>query len=173
MFMFFCPASGVPQPNNKFFRFKWIRGSFLLATYRFFFLTKLGPIMAWWCSCSRYCTILFVSQLSRYYHERLTTARQEFPRSAIMPDFCLISFRALVCATDQNLWLSPSASQRRFLCSQLCTCTRIWVGAIIRLLISHCSIGQSCWRKIQNALPIIRWVRLGSRRILALFPRSY
>ena len=48
MFMFFNTASGVPQSNNKFFRFKWIWGSCLLATYRVFLnqtMTHIGPMV--------------------------------------------------------------------------------------------------------------------------------
>ena len=64
--------------------------------------------------------------------------------------------------TELNFWLRPSARQHRNpndLGAYLCT--RIWVSAMIGLLKKPWSICQSAWREIQNAFPVIRWVRLG------------
>ena len=51
--------------------------------------------------------------------------------------------------------------------------TRIWVGAMIGLLKKTWSICQSGWKEIQNALPVIRWVRWGPRTVIWGLLRRY
>ena len=81
-------------------------------------------------------------------------------------------------ADDIKLCLNPSAKQRRNPCSGL--------PAVYPDLSTHhdwpvkkglcfvCRDRQSGWRGIWNALPVIRWVRWGSRtRISALLGRRY
>ena len=91
--MFFYTASGVLQSINQFFRFKWIRGSFLLATYRFLW-TKLWPILA---SVMAFMLTLpdntvCIAAIEVLSWKAYNCSPSEFPRSAIMPDLCLISF---------------------------------------------------------------------------------
>ena len=67
-------------------------------------------------------------------------------------------------------WLSPSGKQRRILALGPNLCNRIWVHATSGLWKTSLSSCQSGWREI----PLIRWVRLGSRtKIWALSRRRY
>ena len=81
-------------------------------------------------------------------------------------------------ADEIKLWLTPSAKQRRNPCSGLpavypdLSTRHDWT--VKKGLCFVCRDRQSGWRGIRNALPVIRWVRWGSRtRISALLRRRY
>ena len=81
-------------------------------------------------------------------------------------------------ADEIKLWLTPSAKQRRNPCSGLpavypdLSTRHDW--PVKKGLCFVCRDRQSGWRGIRNALPVIRWVRWGSRtRISALLRRRY
>ena len=81
-------------------------------------------------------------------------------------------------ADEINLWLIPSAKQRRNPCSGLpavypdLSTRHDW--PVKKGLCFVCRDRQSGWREIRNALPVIRLVRWGSRtRISALLRRRY
>ena len=81
-------------------------------------------------------------------------------------------------ADEIKLWLTPSAKQHRNPCSGLpavypdLSTRHDW--PVKKGLCFVCRDRQSGWRGIQNALPVIRWVRWGSRtRIFALLCRRY
>ena len=86
---------------------------------------------------------------------------------------CKVSLRA----DEIKLWLTPSAKQRQNPCSglpavypDLSTC-HDW--PVKKGLCFVCRDRQSGWRGIRNALPVIRWVRWGSRtRISALLSQT-
>ena len=68
-----------------------------------------------------------------------------------------------------NLWLSPSAKQRKIAVLDPHVYSRTWACTMIGLFKGQLLISQSGWKEIQNAFPVIRWVRWGlSTRILPL-----
>ena len=86
--------------------------------------------------------------------------------------------RSSLRADEIKLWLTPSAKQRRNPCSGLpavypdLSTRHDW--PVKKGLCFVCRDRQSGWRGIRNALPVIRWVRWGSRtRISALLRRGY
>ena len=81
-------------------------------------------------------------------------------------------------ADEIKLWLTPSAKQCRNPCSGLpavypdLSTRHDW--PVKKGLCFVCHDRQSGWRGIRDALPVIRWIRWGSRtRISALLRRRY
>ena len=76
--------------------------------------------------------------------------------------------------TKPKLWLTPSAKHHRKPCFEPPPVYQDLVRVMIGLLKRPLSICQSGWKEIQNALPVIRWVRwVSRRRISALLRRRY
>ena len=97
--------------------------------------------------------------------------------SHVKPPLCP-GGRGAGISIDWCVWLTPSAKQRRNPCSGLpavypdLSTRHDW--PVTKGLCFLCRDRQSGWREIRNALPVIRWVRWGSRtRISALLRRRY
>ena len=133
----------------------------------------------WLCACVRYWPYRRVGTCASVQLIGIVSKSLiQFKRLACLNfwffKYCVDSLRA----DEIKLWWTPSAKQRRNPCSGLpavypdLSTRHDW--PVKKGLCFVCRDRKSGWRGIRNALPVIRWVRWGSRtRISALLRRRY